>query len=185
MLFRSNIVSVSCGNDHSMYITKKGYLYATGSNYNGQLGLGDNTNRDTFTRVAENIISVSCGGHHSMYITEEGHLSGDTRAKERTSKQSLRVPATPVALSDWVPTKWTCLYATGNNHYGQLGLGDNNGRYIYEKVGESVVSVSCGHYHSRYITEEGHLYATGSNDYGQLGLGDNTPRNTFIKIEKP
>ena len=42
-----NIVSLSCGFGHSVFVTKDGDVYACGYNNNGQLGLGDTTNRAT------------------------------------------------------------------------------------------------------------------------------------------
>jgi len=178
-----SVVSVSCGYHHSMYINKEGHLYATGYNENGQLGLGASPYRNTFTRVRENVVLVSCGAFHTMYINEEGHL-----------------------------------YATGNNNRGQLGLGDKTQRNVFTKVGENIVSVYCGYSHSMYINKEGQLsgdrlrlrpvaqgnescrdpqaklacslpctrtclYATGNNSNGELGLDNTKDIDVFTKIE--
>jgi alpha-tubulin suppressor-like RCC1 family protein len=45
-----NVVAVSCGECHTMYITQEGHLYASGRNYYGELGLGDNTGRTVFKK---------------------------------------------------------------------------------------------------------------------------------------
>jgi alpha-tubulin suppressor-like RCC1 family protein len=73
------------------------------------------------------------------------------------------------------------LCASGRNISGQLGLGDNKERDVFEKVSESVVAVSCEHSYTMYITQEGCLYASEWNDIGELGLGDNKTRNVFEK----
>jgi len=44
-----------------------------GRNFNGELGLNDNKNRNIPQKLPNIIpISISCGGFHSMVITNEG-----------------------------------------------------------------------------------------------------------------
>ncbi|MDR2869416.1 MAG: hypothetical protein LBV04_03100 [Deferribacteraceae bacterium] len=45
------VVSISRGSLSSLLLTDSGKLYGTGGNYVGQLGLGDDKNRSTFTQV--------------------------------------------------------------------------------------------------------------------------------------
>jgi hypothetical protein len=46
-----SIKEADCGFEHSMALLKDGTLWCTGNNDWGQLGLGDRTNRTTFTQV--------------------------------------------------------------------------------------------------------------------------------------
>jgi hypothetical protein len=43
----SHVIDICCGGDHSMSITSDGHIHAWGSNYAGQLGVGDTINRTT------------------------------------------------------------------------------------------------------------------------------------------
>jgi hypothetical protein len=65
---------LSCENNHIMYITQEGYLYASRRNFHGMLGLGDNKDRHVLEKVSESIIAAYCGHSQTMYITQEGHL---------------------------------------------------------------------------------------------------------------
>ena len=49
-----DIKEISCGKHHTVLITKNGELFACGLNENGQLGLHDNENRNTFTKTDMN-----------------------------------------------------------------------------------------------------------------------------------
>ena len=52
-----DIKSVYCGYDHTLILKNDGTLWSTGYNGDGQLGLGDNTNRTTFTQVTTNVVN--------------------------------------------------------------------------------------------------------------------------------
>jgi len=63
------------------------------------------------------------------------------------------------------------LWGTGNNGYGQLGLGKEVKHVLrpVEIVGSNVVSVTAAHGHTLFIKSDGSLWAIGLNDWGQLG----------------
>ena len=77
-----NIAQISCGENHSGFVTEDGKLYMFGSNENYQLGLG-NTNETTSPTLVpnhtqkgsglENIISVECGNSYTIIIKKEGN----------------------------------------------------------------------------------------------------------------
>lgn len=68
------VKSVYCGNDHTIVLTGKGELYASGLNSSGQLGLGDKTNRTSFEKVPNmnNVKEVSCGHSHTVVLKKDG-----------------------------------------------------------------------------------------------------------------
>jgi len=85
------------------------------------------------------------------------------------------------------------LFTSGNNSYGQLGLGDTVARYSIRRVGSDtnwskVVAnkwrTAVGRFQDYYIAlkTDGTLWGWGYNDYGQLGLGDAIQRTSPVQI---
>lgn len=79
-------VAVTTGNLYTILLTESDGVYATGQNYSGQLGLGDNTTRNTFTKInpaswgPDKPVAVTVGGDgHTILLTENGdiHAAGD------------------------------------------------------------------------------------------------------------
>ena len=70
------------------------------------------------------------------------------------------------------------------NCWGQLGLGDTEGRLTPTKAPglPKVKAIAAGWRHSLAITESGEVYAWGRNDQGHLGLGDRQNRLTPAKV---
>ena len=63
--------------NHMFILKKDGTVYGAGSNNNGQLGLGNTTDRNTFTKVnIDNVKSVSCGYYHTLILKKDGTLYG-------------------------------------------------------------------------------------------------------------
>ncbi|OQR96682.1 hypothetical protein ACHHYP_13804 [Achlya hypogyna] len=71
-------VSVACGWDHSLAITKDGSVYSWGSGSNGKLGHGDEDNRDIPTQIAnlsgKVVRDVRAGCEHTTAITTAGEM---------------------------------------------------------------------------------------------------------------
>jgi alpha-tubulin suppressor-like RCC1 family protein len=153
------ITSIVAGDSYTMLLTDSGNVYAAGRNVEGQLGLGDTDNRNTFTlvdtfHVEGKITSIAIGGWYSMLLTDSGNV-----------------------------------YATGHNFYGQLGLGDNYGRNTFTLVDTSyidgnIASIVASHNRTFLLTDSGNLYGTGYNDHGELGvdLDYNRRKNTFTLV---
>ncbi|AEC02726.1 fimbrillin family protein [Parasphaerochaeta coccoides] len=77
------------------------------------------------------------------------------------------------------------LWATGNNEYGQLGVGTSgtvNSKSTPVQVMTDVAAVSAGWSHTMILKNDGTLWATGRNKVGQLGVGDNTNRSTPVQV---
>ncbi|MEC8263814.1 MAG: chromosome condensation regulator, partial [Pseudomonadota bacterium] len=95
---------VVAGIDHTMILAEDGTVFACGSNIYGQLGLGNNDDRHTFTavpplpdgKVAKQVVA---GSGHTMILAEDGTV-----------------------------------FACGYNRNGQLGLGNNDDRDTFTAV---------------------------------------------------
>ena len=200
----NDIKSVYCGGNHTFILKNDGTLWGCGRNVEGQLGLGDTTNRNTFTQVTtnvDNIKSVYCGAEHSLILKNDGTLWGcgnnnygqlglgdtinrNTFTKITTNTDDIKsvyhgTYHTFILKNDG--TLWGC----GNNNYGQLGLGDNECRVTFTEITtnvDDIKQVYCGKNHTFILENDGTLWSCGDNQFGQLGLGNNTNRNTFTQV---
>jgi alpha-tubulin suppressor-like RCC1 family protein len=82
------------------------------------------------------------------------------------------------------------VWGTGNNHYGQLGLGDQIVRTVPTMIRTlnqvKQVAASRGHGsagHTVLLRTDGTVYTVGYGSYGQLGLGDIS--NRFLPTKVP
>ncbi|OXB68701.1 hypothetical protein ASZ78_010293 [Callipepla squamata] len=113
-------------------------------------------------------VQISCGDEHTAVVTGNGKLymfgSNNWGQLGLGSKNTVSKP--------------TCvkedgqLFVWGDNSEGQIGLADKT--YVsvpcQVDVGKPVSSVSCGYYHSAFITGDGELYTFGEPENGKLGL---------------
>ncbi|XP_055987201.1 X-linked retinitis pigmentosa GTPase regulator [Sorex fumeus] len=151
------VIFVACGRNHTLISTEKGNVYAAGGNNEGQLGLGDTEERNTFELISfftceHKIKQLAAGSNTSAALTEDGKL-----------------------------------FMWGDNSEGQIGLQDLTNVCIPHQVtiGKPISWISCGYYHSAFVTTEGELFTFGETDSGKLGLPkellDNhrTPQQVF------
>ena len=184
--------------DHTFILKKDGTVYSTGDNQYGQLGLGNTTNRSTFTKVnIDNVEKISCGRSHTFILKKDGTLYsagnnqygqlglGNTTNRNTFTKVNLdNVKDVICGINHtFIIKKDGTVYSTGRNDYGQLGLGDTTNKTTFTKVNiDNVEKISCGYFYTFILKKDGTVYSAGSNQYGQLGLGDTTDRKTFTKV---
>lgn len=81
------------------------------------------------------------------------------------------------------------LYARGNNFYGQLGVGFVSDYHIFEEfqavdmtdfIGQAIVDLSAGSYHSVILDDDGRVYTWGRNSSFELGRTGNPLRPQLI-----
>ncbi|XP_052027117.1 X-linked retinitis pigmentosa GTPase regulator isoform X2 [Apodemus sylvaticus] len=132
----------ACGRNHTIVSTDTGGVYAAGGNNEGQLGLGDTDDRDTFHQIdfftpSDTIKQLSAGANTSAALTEDGKL-----------------------------------FMWGDNSEGQIGLKNKSNVCIPHEVtvGKPIAWISCGYYHSAFVTMDGELYTFGEPENGKLGL---------------
>ena len=136
---------------HSLILKNDDTLWGCGYNTNGQLGLGDTTNRYTFTQVTtNNIKSVFCGSYYTLILKNDDTLWGcgdNGSGKLGLGDGNDRYTFTQVTTNTNDIKSVYCgyehtlilkndgtLWGTGRNNVGQLGLGDTNNRTTFIQV---------------------------------------------------
>jgi alpha-tubulin suppressor-like RCC1 family protein len=161
----TNIVAVSAGGEHSLFLAADSTVWAVGYNYFGQLG-DPATNNQYVRRVVKvkgpdginplrGVIAIAAGNWHSLFLTKDGRV-----------------------------------WATGRNNEGQLGDGTTQNRSIVVPVVkadgspfDSVIAIAAGHQHSLFLRRDGSVWAVGDNDAGQLGDGTLQRRLTPVRVK--
>ena len=152
--------AVSCGLSHTQILLSDGSVWATGTNYYGELGTGNTTQQNSFTKVYTpsggiTCTAVSCGSYHTQILLSDGSVR-----------------------------------ATGYNEFGQLGTGNTTDLSVFTTVytpsdGITCTAVSCGSYHTHILLSDGSVRATGSNSYGQLGIENSGYLSVFTPSYTP
>jgi alpha-tubulin suppressor-like RCC1 family protein len=159
------ITAVAMGSNHTCAILATGAVKCWGSNFSGQLGLGDQMTRGARAGdMGDNLPPLELG-------------TGRTARKIAAGDEH-----TCALLDDDTMKCW------GNNVAGQLGLGDRNDRgYGSGTMGDALatVNVGTGHHavqiaagaaHTCALLENGAVKCWGHNTYGALGTGDTKDR---------
>ncbi|XP_028751081.1 probable E3 ubiquitin-protein ligase HERC6 isoform X4 [Peromyscus leucopus] len=141
------LLQASSGERHSLLLFSNHRVYSCGDNSLGQLGQKreQNTERPEPIQALDSLRTdlVSCGKEHSMAVCHKGRV-----------------------------------FAWGAGSEGQLGIGEFKKinltpTKIKALTGIKIIQVSCGHYHSLALSEDGQVFSWGKNSQGQLGLGKN------------
>jgi len=210
---------IACGYYHSMIIDINDNVWSFGNNGSvlfknnggGQLGLGDNTNRNTPTQIPNiKATQISCGDDFSMIIDTNSNVwsfghnyygqlgLGDNGVNTDRNK--------PTQIPDIKAKQIACgrdhamiidtdnnVMSFGFNYRGQLGLGDN-GENVEENMDRNkptqiqdikAKQIACGDTHSMIIDTNNQVWSFGNNEYGQLGTYDNDDINIPTQIHIP
>jgi alpha-tubulin suppressor-like RCC1 family protein len=188
-----SVYSVSTGGYHTCGIDDDNKLWCWGRNDYGQVGDGENGNKNLPQMVSDKKWkSVSAGGYHTCAIDDDNKLwcwgRNDYGQVGDGGNENKNLP---LMVSD---KKWksvsaggyhTCaidddnkLWCWGRNDYGQVGDGENENKNLPQMISDKKwKSVSAGGYHTCGIDDDNKLWCWGRNDYGQVGDGGNENKN--------
>ncbi|KAG9485637.1 hypothetical protein GDO78_008626, partial [Eleutherodactylus coqui] len=193
----------ACGRNHTLVCTVQGKVYSSGWNSEGQLGLGDTTERSSFHEVTffngqYKVKQLSAGSNTSAVLTVDGKLyMWGENSEGQLGLGSEKTVCSPQQIDIGKPISWiSCgyyhsafvthkeVFTFGLGQFGQLG----HGTFIFETNTPKVVDalklhriryVACGENHTAVITDKGLLYTFGDGRYGKLGLGEENFTNQF------
>ena len=150
----SNVVKVSCGNNHSLALTSEGLLYGWGHNKFGQLAdnKSDKHPKPIQMDISEPIKSIACGLNHSMALTSSGKVFIWGLANEGR------------------------LGICSNFRYYEPQLVNGLENQIIKQM-------VCGPNHSLLLSNDGHIYAFGDNSSGQIGNGSVDTQYSAFKVK--
>ena len=178
--FPQACLMISCGSSHCGLITDTYNSYTWGSNTHGALGVGSSIQYSKSPiPILPNVSGISCGGFHTFFIVSgqayscgkgsEGQLGLET--SNSFTPTLLEFPETISEVScglnhTGIISTNGYLYATGDNRFGQLGVGHTQNTSKFQRVKlEKVECISFGH-HSAAVSH-GKLYLWGTGTFGK------------------
>ncbi|CAG9320323.1 unnamed protein product [Blepharisma stoltei] len=208
--FNSIILEISCGDEHTVFISNEYRVFCMGSNASGKLGISDrNLKQSNWPVLVEalmdyQIISIDCGSNHTAAISSNGFLftwgegkfgalgNGDTEDVWTPDKINLSFSAKNVSCGSrhsaaiLQNSAGNLLFVWGSGDAGQLGNGKRElcKNPVQVDFEEKIKKVCCGVFHTLIIDENSNVYAMGGNSFGQLGIGNKNSSVIPVKIEK-
>jgi alpha-tubulin suppressor-like RCC1 family protein len=183
-----DVISVSIGASHSLFIKTDGSLWGMGANNLGQLGDGTSASRSAPIQIATDVVAVSAVSSQSFFIKTDGSLwrtgAEVIGADDYTPVQIATDVASVAGGGNHVLIIKTdgSLWVAGANSSGQLGDGTTFSRATPVQIASGVASASGGHAHSLFVKTDGSLWGMGDNSRGQLGNVTASQHSIPVKI---
>ncbi|MCW2972279.1 MAG: chromosome condensation regulator, partial [Thermoleophilia bacterium] len=190
------------GSYHAFAVADDGTVWSWGQNGNGELGLGDTTDRNVPVQVpaltgardlalgyANTYVLMADGTVRAMGDNQFGQV-GDGTTVTRTSPVTI---AAVVGARQIVAGRYGAfasmpngsVLAVGRNAEGALGQGDlvDRSSFVAVPALAGARDLAMGSAHSAAIISNGSLLAAGRSTDGELGLGDwAATRSTFATV---
>ena len=156
-------ISASCGNEHSLILSKDNAVYAFGNNEDGVLGLNDNKiKKYEFTKInfgiyTNKIKDISSGTVHNLALTMDNKLFswGSSQGGQLGLPENYLLSQPGYKTSFFLATPTLIQIFSKNNN----------------KKCDEIIKIGCGEAHSIALNSKGKVYSWGFGSNGQLGLG--------------
>ena len=191
-----NFVKIAAGGSHSLALSSTEYgnlLFATGRNFEGQLGLSDNFDQSSFTTILTGFFDeIACGLNFSLAISAGSIFStgdntyGQLGLGDGENRNSFTLAYegnfNSIACGAYhaAALSGKSLFVVGNNSFGQLGTGFIAGLSSFTKLPGEYDAIACGAYHTLALSGN-KIFSTGRNDSGQLGSNNALSSTSFIQ----
>jgi alpha-tubulin suppressor-like RCC1 family protein len=196
------IKDISCGEDHSGFISDSGHVYCMGSNSHGKLGIGDKSiSYSASPCLVESLSShlstkISCGWGHTAILTSQNLLFtwglgqygalGTGNLEDQWSPIEIAKNISEVSCGSrhmGAISEYKVLIC-GSGDAGQLGTGKRQRECeLVHLAIENIVQISCGEFHTGLVNQHGELFMMGGNSFGQLGIGHKKSSSIPVKVE--
>ena len=189
---RVKIESISCGTLHSLFVDENSEIWGTGWNKHLQLGQYTETDYITVPIKIESIPKmkqVSAGWIHSLFLDfdsnvwvcgsgvygnlgiplkDPNELISPTKVKKISSIREIYCGV----KQSYLLSDCGIVYSTGNNMYGQLGLGDYLPRKVFNKIENipEIEFIAVGSCFALLCDFDGKVWGVGSNNRCCLGI---------------
>ncbi|MFN8490070.1 MAG: CARDB domain-containing protein [Caldilineaceae bacterium] len=189
----SGVVAIGAGGYHTCAVTTAGGVKCWGRGNNGELGYGSWSNTATPLDVSgliTGVKAIGAGAYHTCALTTEGGVKcwgynlygqvgnvtdGDAATPVDVSGLSSGVKALSVGgYFNCVLTASDGAKCWGDNGWGQLGIGSENGQPTPVDVNgltSGVKAIIAGGHHACALLTSGGAKCWGYNGSGQLGSG--------------
>ena len=156
----SNIVHFVSGHYQNLFLDSEGNVFSFGHNSNGELGLGHNTNQNVLNMIPNipPIKIISCVFASCYLIDFEGNLwsfgYNDCGQLGHGDTSNINTPKIIPTLKDiqqishgsrgrhfFAKNSQNQIFATGYNHYGQLGTGDTQSVSIPKQINSQYFTI--------------------------------------------
>ena len=165
-------LSASCGNEHTLILSKEHIVYSFGNNEDGVLGIPINQNdknkikeykfnKIDFGEYTNKIIEISSGTVHNLALTYDGKVfSWGSSQGGQLGLPLEELETIPGFTSNYyIPTPINIPIKNKN-----IISNDENSEI-------NIIKISCGEAHSLALSDDGKVYSWGFGSNGQLGLG--------------
>ncbi|XP_072318052.1 probable E3 ubiquitin-protein ligase HERC6 [Eucyclogobius newberryi] len=190
------ISKISCGDQHTLFLTQNGNVLSCGRSAHGQLGRQMSKQGNAIGRVQglAKVVAVACGQDHCLAVCSTGRVFSwgaggdaqlglpehelDSKHKPCLVPMPLPVPVVQVSCGrshSLALTQGGDVFSWGLNSHGQLGHGRTvslqyTPLMVQSLNGVAVSMISAGSNFSLFLTLPGLVHCCGANDVGQLGL---------------
>lgn len=195
-----SVAAIAAGQTHTLALKNDGTVWAWGSNYYGELGLGTTGNKYVPTKIPSlsGVKAISAGMFYSLALKNDGTVwawgmnmngqlgNGSTTDSMVPVKINTLVNVSSISAGFYhalaLKTDGT-VWAWGSNSYGQLGDRTYTDRSNPVNVSSvsGITQISAGMYHS-IAKKDSAVYSWGYNASGQLGNNSTSATSTPVTV---